>query len=169
MRKIIQNIVLLAIVLFCLTGCSEVCDYPFLHPAEEITDIRIGVIHDESSEIGELLAGDAVRLESMATLPPEQWAAFLADFASVSCWKIGYGPPPLLYTGTTVIYIKYQNGDFELIHSSSCGSYAAPQGIISKIFFGNTPFYSNTGGYYFDENQYNALINQTLAEIEDAE
>ena len=169
MRKIIQNIALFSLVAFFLASCSKICDYPFLHPAEEITDIRIGIIHDESSEVGELLAENAVKLETIAILPQEQWAAFLEDLSSVTGWTTGFGPPPLLYTGHTVVYIQYQNGDFELIHFSSCGVYAAPQGIMSRMLFGNTQFYSNSGGYCLDENAFNALIDQTLSEIEEVE
>ena len=157
MRKIVRNIVLFALVAFCLTGCSRTCDYPFLHPVEEIVDMRIGIVRARDSDAGDFLADGAKRLETLAVLSPEQQAVLLERFASVPCWKM-FGEPINLPADSTVIYIAYQNGDFEF--ASFFGQYE---------YYNERQYYSQNSLYYLDKYAFNALIEKTLAEIEAAE
>ena len=157
MRKIVRNIVLFALVAFCLTGCSRTRDYPFMHPAEEIVDMRIGIVRAKSSDAGEFLAGGVERLETLAVLSPEQQLALLERFASVPCWKCSSNPLNLP-ADSTVIYIAYQNGDFEF--ASIFGQYE---------YYNERQYYSPDSIYYLDKYAFNALIKKTLVEIEAAE
>lgn len=177
MRKGVKAIVMFLLVVFCLSGCSAVgkawdhltiCPYPFLHPAEDIVDIRIGITHNSDSETGEFLAERAKRLETIATIPPEQWELLLERFSAIECRERIIGDPGELGSEETVIYIAYRNGDFELIDSYAQGTYTT---IAFRV-----KWLKDYGQYFFAESKYSldsaafdALIRQTLKELEEAE
>ncbi|MBQ2667928.1 MAG: hypothetical protein IJF56_04795 [Clostridia bacterium] len=177
MRKGIKVIVLFMLVIFCLSGCSAmgkawdhltICPYPFLHPAEDIVDIRIGITHNSDSETGEFLVEEAKRLETIATIPPEQWETLLERFSAIECREIRITDPGELQNEETVIYIAYRNGDFELIDSHAQGTYKANAFRI-KRFEDYGQHYSRTSYYTLDSVAFDALIRQTLEELEEAE
>jgi len=176
MRKGIKVIVLFMLVIFCLSGCSligkawdhlTICPYPFLHPAEDIVDIRIGITHNSDSETGEFLVEEAKRLETIASIPPEQWELLLERFSVIEC-RDRIGDPGELHSEETVIYIAYRNGDFELIDSYAQGTYTINK-VREKFFSDDTPNYTNTSDYGLDPAAFDALIRQTLEELEEAE
>lgn len=165
MRKVIRSVMCFILIVFCLAGCSKACDYPFLHPAEEIVDMRIGVVYWDSGT-GELLADGVRELETIAVLSSDQQEVLLDRFDSIECWEVPTHPLPLGY-GETVIYIAYKNGDFELIDSYGQGTYGASS-FGMNFLNDDTKYYDCESYYGLDPAAFDSLIDQTLKEIEEA-
>ena len=139
--------------------------YRFLHPAEEIAEIRIGIAYDRSSDKGEPLAENTARLETLAVLTPEQQDVLLERFSAIRSFRY-IGEATEFRYEEKVIYIEYRNGAFELIDSWASATYGAAK-LNRMLGKDAEKGFSNDSLIGLDAEEFDALLEQTLEEVND--
>ena len=159
MKKILSAILACVVIATAFSGCGKlyhrvndfltIRDYPFLHPREEIVHIEIGITRSCEASPGE----PDLAVETLAVIPEEEWQTLLDRLCALTCRKILIGDPPVLYTDEEVIHIVYENGDFESISAKGQATYKNGR-------------YKREVKNWFETSEFEALIDQTLAEVE---
>lgn len=155
MKKIFSAILACVVIATAFSGCGKlyhrvndfltIRDYPFLHPREEIVHIEIGILRSCEAFPG-------VAVETLAVIPEEEWQTLLDRLCALTCRR-GFGDPAYLYPDKEVIHIVYENGDYESIND------------YAQVTYKNG-HYSRESYSWFDSSEFEALIDQTLAEAE---
>lgn len=155
MKKILSAILACVVIITAFSGCGKlyhrvndfltIRDYPFLHPREEIVHIEIGILRSCEAFPG-------VAVETLAVIPEEEWQTLLDRLCALTCRR-GFGDPAYLYPDKEVIHIVYENGDYESIND------------YAQVTYKNG-HYSRESYSWFDSSEFEALIDQTLAEVE---
>ncbi|MDD7647237.1 MAG: hypothetical protein PUJ35_08345 [Ruminococcus bromii] len=159
MKKIFSAILACVVIATAFSGCGKlyhrvndfltIRDYPFLHPREEIVHIEIGITRSCEASPGE----PDLTVETLAVIPEEEWQTLLDRLCTLTCREILIGDPPVLYTDEKVIHIVYENGDYESINDYAQATYKNGR-------------YKRESWNWFDSSEFQALIDQTLAEAE---
>lgn len=159
MKKILSAILACVVITAAFSGCGElyhrvrdsltIRDYPFLHPREEIVHIEIGILRSCEASPGE----PDLTVETLAVIPEEEWQTLLDRLCALTCRGKLIGDPAYLYPDKEVIHIVYENGDYESINDYAQATYKNGR-------------YKRESWNWFDSSEFQALIDQTLAEAE---
>ena len=134
--------VCMLIFAFLFSGCGEcLCRtrYEYLHTTDEIETIEIVVVTfgDDSPPYYDVL------------YTVEDIDGFIEDFGEIKCYE-QVTHPLGIDDGDTVIKITYENGDYELVTWDGRATFV--KGI----------FYGYKGWQYFDEGQFQSLLDKYL-------
>lgn len=146
--EILKKIIFLVFILMILTGVLSLCSgkkaYEFMNDESEISTIEIVKLCEYDQEKGEY------QEQLISTV--EDHEAFLSDFKKVDCYN-HWMDPSGVFEDDIVIKIYYENGEYELIHYSGQGEY--------RHLEDGRSFFAEYAGYrYFDEEQFNQLIEE---------
>ena len=143
MRLLRFLIILILVISLCLSlvGCGFVFDaitkteFNFLHETSEIESIQIVIIGEitQTTDTSDVIF-NIREIES-----------FIDDFSKIDCRRSS--PPDSPVLGDTGIKIIYKNGDYDIICCNGQSEYR--DGF----------YYADSGTVYFDETQFNELIN----------
>ena len=155
MRLLRFLIILIIMILLCLSlvGCGFLFDaitkteFIFLHETSEIKSIQIVII-------GEITQTTNASSENPTEIYTPKFDvisniqeidSFIHDFSAIDCRRSS--PPASPVLGDTGIKIIYKNGDYDIICCNGQSEYR--DGF----------YYADSGTVYFDETQFNELIN----------
>ena len=156
MRLLRFMIILIIVVSLCLSlvGCGLLfnaitkTEFNFLHEISEIESIQIVIIGEitqatgtSSKETTEVYIPEFDVIFNIQDIEP-----FIDDFSMINCRRSS--PPDSPALGDTGIKIIYKNGDYDIICCHGQGEYR--DGF----------YYADSGTVYFDETQFNELINK---------
>ena len=154
MFKKIYKLILVLVVSLLLVGCGFLfdflaeTDFKFLHEISEIKSIEI-VIIGEVERIENFSPESSVVVDNPnfdVVCYVQNIEQFIDDFSKVECFTSF--PPRSPSLGDIGIKIIYNNEDYDIICSSGQGEYR--DGF----------YYSDSGKFSFDENQFDELINK---------
>lgn len=144
MKKTIP--ILIVSILLLLTSCGRVPeDYDFLNSTDDISEISlVNLTFDENTKL--------IQTQLIVINNKNE---FIKDFKKVDCYTYFGDPTGVTPEGdsTTVIKITYKNNDYELINWNGQAEYTLERG-----------FNYYAGFSVFDEEQFNALLNQYLSQ-----
>ena len=155
MRLLRFLIILILVISLCLSlvGCGFVFDaitkteFNFLHETSEIESIQIVIIGEitQTTDTSSENPTEVYTPKFDVIFNVREIESFIDDFSKIDCRRSF--PPDSPVLGDTGIKIIYENGDYDIICCNAQGEYR--DGF----------YYADSGTVYFDETQFNELIN----------
>lgn len=139
MKRINIILFIIGCLIIFATGCGK-DEYPFKQAEENIVKVEVVL----NGELQDLYTEHEVTLIKELSL--QDISKFIDDFRKIECTR-GFGDPAELTPGDKGFKIIYENGDYEIITQDAQGRHQKDK-------------YFNNGKYYFDEEQFNDLLEK---------
>lgn len=142
LKKIIMllSVLNIAFVLLCC-GCGLFGEQKFTCNVEKVNKIEIATFDGyNKNEPG---------FKYTVLTEVSDYSAFVDRLMTIKT-SVNWGDPQMFETGSTVIRIEYLNGDYDMIH---CNAQFKKRGDKT-----------NSGYFFFDKNQFDALISEYVTE-----
>ena len=138
-----KKLVSFSLVLFVLlnfVSCRVKTNYDFMHSKDSVVSVEIVLI----------TINEVDGLQQKVQTIVEEPELFLNEFSQVKCY-VWFSDPIGVKNNVLAVKIIYDNGDYELIQWNGQAKYERERGLRNY-----------TGFRVFDENEFNALLDNFL-------